>query len=111
MFALNSSALTLVPSTSANVDQLDALDPNFALELLKLKSEIDAFVNAQDAAERAFCEGDSAYRDCLAIASQKVQALKHRIRGLAIDCGIQADFLKEYSSSCKHLALAEASPF
>lgn len=111
MFALNSSALTLVPSTSANVDQLDALDPNFALELLKLKSEIDAFVSAQDAAERAFCEGDSAYRDCLAIASQKVQAVKHRIRGLAIATGIHAAFLNEYASLSKPVALVGAEPF
>ncbi len=106
MFALNSAnpALSLVPSTSANVDELDVH------ELLKLKQEIEQFVDAQNAAEQAFCEGDSAYHECQAIASEKAQALKHRIRGLAIATGVHADFLTEYASLSKPVALA-AAPF
>ncbi len=107
MFALNSAkpALSLVPSTSANVDEIDVH------ELLKLKSEIDAFVDAQDAAERAFCEGDSAYQECLAISTEKALTLKHRIRGLAIATGVHADFLTEYASLSKPVALVGAEPF
>lgn len=110
MIALNSSALSLVHSASANITNIDEFDVH---ELLKLKQEIDNFVNAQDAAERAFCEGDSAYQECLAISTEKACALKQRIRGLAIACGIHADFLTEYSSGYNGdgFVLTPVSPF
>lgn len=108
MIALNSSLKTTASETNTNI--LDDIEVD---ELFKLKREIDAFVNAQDAAEQAFCNGDFAYEDCQNICTEKALALKSRIRSLAIAMGVHADFLKEYSLSCKRngLELAPAVPF
>ena len=105
----NSSLKTAAPETNSNI--LDDIEVD---ELFKLRREIDAFVNAQDAAEQAFCDGDSAYEERHTICTEKALALKSRIRSLAIAMGVHADFLKEYSASCKRngLALTPAqSPF
>ena len=97
----NSSLKTAASETNTNI--LDVIEVD---ELFKLKREIDAFVNAQDAAEQAFCDGDSAYEDCSAICTEKALALKSRIRSLAIAMGVHGDFLKEYSATCKRNGLA-----
>ena len=101
MIALNSFPTTAASEITANVLDEISID-----ELFKLKREIDAFVNAQDAAEQAFCNGDSAYEDCQNICTEKALALKSRIRSLAIAMGVHADFLKEYNATCKRNGLA-----
>ena len=94
--------------------ETNPLDDISVDELFKLKREIEAFVNAQDAAEQAFCDGDDEFEERTAICTEKALALKSRIRSLAIAMGVHGDFLKEYSLSCKRngLELAPAvSPF
>ncbi len=70
-------------------------------ELYALQREIDAFINTQDAAERAYCEGCAEYGELLETSLNKAQVIKQRVRSLAIALGIYGEFLDEYVASCK----------
>lgn len=80
-------------------------------ELFDLKKEIDSFLNAQDAAERALCEGNGEAEYIKSLAHTEALKLKKRIRGLAIEWGIHQEFLAEYeaarSQSIGEVALKE----
>jgi hypothetical protein len=49
------------------------LDEISADELYALNREIDSFINTQDAAERAYCEGSSEYGELLETSLDKAQ--------------------------------------
>jgi len=74
-------------------------------ELYALKREIDSFINTQDAAERAFCEGCAEHEEIQEDCQAKAQQMKQRIRGLAISLGIHGEFLDEYAASCQRNGL------
>lgn len=74
-------------------------------ELLLLKKEIDAFLEAVDNRECAYCKGDADSqncRDCVEVAAVK---LKKRLRGVVIDCDLYGEILKEFTDSCKQNGL------
>lgn len=66
-------------------------------ELFKLKSEIELFINAYSLSEEFFCEGSGEYQSLRDNATAKAHKLRGRIRGLALDWGIHAEFIREYS--------------
>lgn len=66
-------------------------------ELFILKAEISTFLDSYQFSERAYCEGWGDYQQHRAEAEQDFAKLRSRLRGLAIDYGIHADFLREYS--------------
>lgn len=66
-------------------------------ELYHLKAEISTFLDSYQFSERAYCEGWGDYQQHRAEAEADFAKLRSRLRGLAIDYGIHADFLKEYS--------------
>jgi hypothetical protein len=70
-------------------------------ELILLQREINDFINALQTREWAYCEGDSCYQDCEAAAEKVAQKLKKRLKGLAIECGIHAEFLDSFTQKCK----------
>lgn len=70
--------------------QLDEISVD---ELYALKREIDSFLNTQDAAERAYCEGYAEYEEIQEDCLDKAQRMKQRIRGLAISLGIHGSSL------------------
>ena len=74
-------------------------------ELYALKNEIDSFINTQDAAERAYCEGYSEYEQLENDRQDRAQQMKQRIKSLAIALGIHAEFLDEYVDSCQRNGL------
>lgn len=65
-------------------------------DFIKLKKEIDSFLETFSTSEWAFCEGDDSFTYYEKLAEEKAKILKDRIRGLAIELGIHAEFLKEY---------------
>lgn len=66
-------------------------------DLLQLRQELNDFFNAHDAFEQCYCEGDGEYTRIALRAEDKLDAVRRRIRNLAIDWGIHAEFLKEFS--------------
>ena len=78
-----------------------ALEDISADELYSLKDEIDSFLNTQDAAERAFCEGYSEYEQLENDCQDRAQEMKQRVKSLAIALGIHGEFLDEYVASCQ----------
>lgn len=82
--------------------QLDDICPD---ELYCLQKSIDSYLNAQNAAERAYCEGSLEYEeieeDCQALA----QKMKQHVRALATALGIHKEFLDEYAASCQRNGL------
>lgn len=74
-------------------------------ELVALQKEINSFLNIQDAAERAYCEGASEYQELEEGCQEKAQRMKQRVRSLAIALGIHGEFLDEYMASCKRNGL------
>lgn len=77
------------------------LDEIFVNQLYALQKEIDSYINSQNAAERAFCEGYAEYEEIQEDCLDKARRMKQRIRELAISLGIHAEFLDEYMASCK----------
>lgn len=71
-------------------------------ELYTLRLEIVNFLDSHAFMERAYCEGWGEYDQLRQEAEQDFSKLRSRIRGLAIDYGIHADFLKEYSELERH---------
>ena len=71
-------------------------------ELYRLKAEIKTFLDSYDFSERAYSEGWSDFTRLRIEAEDDFAALRSRIRGLAIDYGIHADFLAEYSELERH---------
>lgn len=76
--------------------QLDEISVD---ELRDLQQEIDSYINSQNAAERAFCEGYAEYEEIQEDCLDKAQRMKQRIRGLAVSMGIHGEFLDEYMAS------------
>ena len=74
-------------------------------ELYALKREIDAFINTQDAAERAYCEGCAEYGELLQTSLNKAQVMKQQVRSLVSALGIHGEFLDEYVVSCQRHGL------
>ncbi len=77
------------------------LDEISVEELYALQKEIDSYISTQDAAERAYCQGCSEYKEIHLSCQDKAQKMKQRIRSLAIALGVQGEFLDEYVASCK----------
>ena len=87
--------------------QLEDISAN---ELYSLKDEIDSFLNTQDAAERAYCEGYLEYEQLESDCQARARQMKQRVKSLAIAkrcpqsgiaLGIHGEFLDEYAASCK----------
>lgn len=74
-------------------------------ELYALQKEIGSFLNSQNAAERAYCEGNPEYEEIQGDCLEKAQLMKQRIWGLAIALGIHGEFLDNYVASCKRHGL------
>ena len=70
-------------------------------ELYALKDEIDSFLNTQNVAERAYCEGYPEYEQLENDCQDRAQEMKQRVKSLAIALGIHGEFLDEYVASCK----------
>ena len=66
-------------------------------ELYTLRLEIVHFLDSHAFMERAYSEGWGEHDQLRIEAQQDFAKLRSRIRGLAIEWGIHADFLKEYS--------------
>ncbi len=66
-------------------------------ELYTLRLEIVNFLDPHAFMERAYCEGWGDYDRLRSEAVTDFAKLRSRIRGLAIEYGIHADFLREYS--------------
>ena len=71
-------------------------------ELYRLLAEIKAFLDSYDFSERAYSEGSEDFTRLRIEADDDFLALRSRIRGLAIEWGIHADFLREYSEMERH---------
>lgn len=82
--------------------QLDEISVD---ELYALKNEINSFLNTQDAAERAYCEGYAEYEEIQGDCQAKAQQMKQRILWLAVLMGIHGEFLDEYMASCASYGL------
>lgn len=66
-------------------------------ELYRLLAEIKTFLDSYEFSERAYSEGSGDFTRLRIEAEEDFSSLRSRLRGLAIDWGIHADFLKEYS--------------
>ena len=64
-------------------------------ELYHLKADITRFLDSYQFSERAYSEGWGDYDKHRRDAEADFTKLRSRIRGLALDWGIHADFLKE----------------
>lgn len=71
-------------------------------ELYHLKSDILRFLDSYEFSERAYSEGSGDFTRLRIEAEDDFSNLRSRIKGLAIDWGIHADFLKEYSEIERH---------
>ena len=85
-----------------NIPLCEQFDP---AELIKLNQEISDFLNAFQTREWAYCEGDSSYVDCEVATEQAAQKLKKRLTGIAIECGIHADFLNSFTQTYQQNSL------
>ena len=85
-----------------NIPLCEQFDP---AELIKLNQEINDFLNAFQTKEWAYCEGDSSYVDCEVATEQAAQKLKKRLTGIAIECGIHADFLNSFTQTYQQNSL------
>lgn len=66
-------------------------------ELFQLRDATVELINALDFAERSYCDGLEEFEAAMEDAAKDYLRLRSRIRGLAIEYGIHADFLREYS--------------
>lgn len=66
-------------------------------ELFSLRDATVQLINSLDFAERAYCDGLDEFEAAMEDAKKDYLKLRSRIRGLAIEYGIHADFLREYS--------------
>lgn len=82
---------------------LDFEDTEIIDDLARLRGDVSDFFKAYDAYQWAYCEEE----DCTAIAllaEDKLDSIKRRIRHLAIDFGLHAEFLQEFSQIQQKLA-------
>ena len=79
-------------------------------ELFSFYRKLEAFLNAYQTAEWAYCENEADYQYIDEIAQERAEEMWQQLKGLAIALGIHADFLREYQESLqKHgLKLAVA---
>ena len=75
---------------------IDDLDDILLDDLQRLSGEISDFFNAYNTYEWAYCEGEESIEIALR-AEDKFSFVRQRIKNLAIDMGIQGEFLAEYS--------------
>ena len=66
-------------------------------ELYRLLTEIKTFLDSYEFSERAYSEGSEDFTRLRIEADDDFLAVRSRIRGLAIEWGIHADFLQKYS--------------
>lgn len=66
-------------------------------ELLRLRDNMETFLNVSDIRDRAYCEGWEEFEDLHSDTIKAATKLRNRIKGLAITLGIQAEFLKQYA--------------
>lgn len=74
-------------------------------DLYCLVTEIESYISACNAAERAYCEGCSEYEELRLESLSKAVAMKAQLRSVAIQIGIHGEFLDEYMDSCKRNGL------
>ena len=65
-------------------------------DLFMLRAELSEFFNAHDAYEACYCDGSDDWIRLSLRAEDKFDAVRKRIRDLALDLGIHAEFLEEY---------------
>lgn len=75
-------------------------------ELFSLRAEIDSFIDAYCLTEECYSEGSSEYSELKQLTEAKSHKLRGRVRGLAIDWGIHAEFLEQYSRTKQSLQSA-----
>ena len=74
-------------------------------ELLCLRDDIERFLRAYDASEAAYSDGCEDWEEIEVLAQKAAAKLRDRIKGFAIELGIQGDFLREYSELGKKYQL------
>lgn len=65
-------------------------------DLQRLSTELNEFFNAYNTYQWAYCEGDSEWLQIGLRTEDKYDAVRRRIKNLAIDLGIHQQFLEEY---------------
>ena len=65
-------------------------------DLQQLRGELNEFFRAYDASESCYCDGNGEYVAIALQAEEAYKAVRKRIRDLALDLGIHAEFLDEY---------------
>lgn len=65
-------------------------------DLAQLRTELNDFFNAHDTYQWAYCEGEGEYTAIALRAGETYEAIRRRIKDLAIDLGIHQQFLEEY---------------
>lgn len=66
-------------------------------DLAQLRQELNDFFNAHDAYEGYYCDASDDWVRISLRAEDKFDAVRRRIRNLAIDLGIHAEFLQEHA--------------
>lgn len=75
-------------------------------DLAMLRTEINEFFLAFDTYQQMYCEGEGEYIAIALRAEDKYDAVRRRIKNLAIDLGIHQQFLEEYELKRQNSRLA-----
>jgi hypothetical protein len=68
-------------------------------DLQQLSTELNDFFAAYNTYQWSYCQGERDYTYIALRADDKLDAVRRRIRNLAIDLGIHAQFLEEYEAT------------
>lgn len=74
--------------------KLEDIDPS---DLLHLSNTLERFLRTADIAAQAYCEGWQEWEELIEQKQIRAAELRVQIKNLAIDLGIHAEFLAEYS--------------
>lgn len=66
-------------------------------DLQQLSTELADFFNAYNTYQWAYCEGEGEWSAIALRAEERFDAVRRRIKNLAVDLGIHAEFLQEHA--------------
>jgi len=75
-------------------------------DLSQLSTELNDFFSAFNTYQWAYCEGHGEYAVIGLRAEENFEAVRQRIKNLAIDLGIHGEFLDEYAAKFRNQQLA-----
>lgn len=75
-------------------------------DLATLRTELNDFFNAYNAYQACYCDGGDDWMRISLRAEDKYDAVRRRIKNLAIDLGIHQQFLEEYELRRQNARLA-----